>query len=240
MGILARVGRLLRSWLAPLLGSAESPADTLAYAYERQLELLQQARRSVVEVATARRRLQLQAARYREDADRLRGEAEAAVERGDDEAARAVLGRRHLALAQLDDLEQQMANLQREEQRLADAEARLAAQIEAFRTRKELLGARYSVAEAQVRVGEALSGLSREMGDVALATQRMEEQTRELEARAAAVGEMVDEGLLPDASGARQDRLAREIDRLALGDRVEEELAALKGRTDGQHAGPPG
>lgn len=230
MGIFARLLRVLRGRTDDLLGSANDPRQVLDASYEKQLEMVQQAKRSVVEIATARRRLQLQAGRYREEAARFEDEARAALRDEREDLARHALERKQIATRQLRDLEERIAQIEQEERRLALAEQRLSATVESFRTRKELLSARQSAAEAQVRVGDITAGLSAEASEVERALREGEERTRYLEARAAAVDEMAAEGLLSGTAG--DDRLEREIERLGLKEDVEGELAAMRRELD--------
>jgi len=44
--------------------------------------------------------------------------------------------------------------------------------VDAFRTRKETIKAACTAAEAETHVGEAVSGISEEMGDIGMAMQR--------------------------------------------------------------------
>ncbi len=99
--------------------------------------------------------------------------------------------------------------------------------IEAFRTRKETIKAQYSAAEAQVKIGEAATGISEEMADVGLAIERAEEKTERLRARAAAIDELVAEGTLEEFAG-RTDVVERELAQLETSQNVDKELAALK------------
>jgi phage shock protein A len=118
----------------------------------------------------------------------------------------------------------------------------LQAKVAAFRTKKEVIKAQYGAAQAQVRIGEALSGISEEMGDVALAVERAENKTEHLRAKAGAIDELAASGVLEDFSG-RQDDIGRELAQLTSSQNVEAELAALKaslpsGPTQGEL--PPG
>ena len=56
-----------------------------------------------------------------------------------------------------------LAELEAQQQRLTDNEAKLRAKIEAFRTKKEVIKAQYSAAEAQVKISEAANGVGEEM-----------------------------------------------------------------------------
>ena len=57
--------------------------------------------------------------------------------------------------------------------------------MDAFRTRKETIKAAYTAAEAQTNIGEAVSGISEEMGDIGMAMQRAQDKTEQMQARAA-------------------------------------------------------
>jgi phage shock protein A len=110
---------------------------------------------------------------------------------------------------------------------LVDASRRLEAKVQTFRTRKETIKATYTAAEAQSKVGEAVSGISEEMGDVGLAMQRAEDKVAQLQARSGALDELMASGALDDLS-ASSDPLQAELDRTAIGPGVDTELARLR------------
>lgn len=49
--------------------------------------------------------------------------------------------------------------------------------VELFRSKKEILKAQYSAAEAQVRVKESITGVSRELADLSTTMDRAEDKT---------------------------------------------------------------
>ena len=53
-------------------------------------------------------------------------------------------------------------------------EQRLSSEIEAFYARQEFIEARYSAAEAQVRIGEALGGISDDLSELGRAMEQAE------------------------------------------------------------------
>ena len=137
------------------------------------------------------------------------------------------LQRKQASLVELEGLDQQIADMELEQQKLTNAEQRLQAKVEAFRNKKEVIKAQYSAAQAQVRIGSALGGISEEMGDVSLAVERAETKTESMRARAGAIDELAEAGLLEDFSG-RQDPIARELAQLTASQNVDDELAALR------------
>jgi len=110
---------------------------------------------------------------------------------------------------------------------LTTAEQRLQAKVAAFKTKKEVIKAQYTAAQAQVRIGSALSGISEEMGDISLAVERAETKTGQMKARAGAIDELAAVGVLNDFSGP-QDEISRELEALTSSQNVEDELSALK------------
>ncbi len=227
MGLISRISTMIRSMASSLLDRAEDPRQTMDYAYQRQLEHLQDVKRGIVEVVTARRRLELQAAQLHDKTAKMDEQARRAVVAGREDLARLALQRKQDALAQLQGLDQQIATLQEQQEKLVDTEQRLSSKVEAFRTQKEVIKAQYSAAEAQVKIGESLTGLSEEMSDVGMAVERAKDKTSALQARAGAIDELVAAGTLEDVTG-EPDNVERELSRITVSENVERELAQIK------------
>ncbi len=236
MGLMKRFSDVMRAKTSKLLDKAEDPRETLDYSYERQLEMVQKVRRGLADVATSRKRIELQTTQLRASAVKLADQARQAVAAGREDLAREALNRRAGLDAQLEGLKAQHDQLTGEEQRLTIALQRLQAKVEAFRTRKETIKATYTAAEATAKVGEAVSGISEEMGDVGLAIQRAEDKTAQLQARAGAVDELIASGALEDVTSEPGGDIQRQLDQLTAGASVDAELARLKAELG---SGPP-
>jgi phage shock protein A len=191
------------------------------------LELLQKVRRGVADVATSRKRLELQGKQLQQTWTKLEQQAREALAASREDLAREAIARRATVERQLADLERQHTQLQAEEQKLTLASQRLQSQVEAFRTRKETIKASYSAAEAQTKIGEAISGISEEMGDVGLAVERAEQKSLEMQARAGAIDELMASGALEDLSRPT-DAIEAELDQMAIEASVESELERLR------------
>ena len=231
MGMGQRLSLIIKSKANKILDKHEDPRETLDYSYEKQLELLTKVRRGVADVATSRKRLEIQMQQLQTSADKLQGQAQQAVTAGRDDLAREALTLRAAANTQLADLQTQHADLQAQEEKLTQASQRLQAKVDAFRTRKETIKATYTAAEAQSKIGEAVSGISEEMGDVGIAIQRAEDKTQQMQARAGAVDELLASGALDDVTvgSGHKDDIQAELDSLSANSDVELELAKLKG-----------
>jgi phage shock protein A len=231
MSIARRLALLFRVKANKALDAAEDPREVLDYSYQRQNEMLAQVRRGLADVATSRKRLELQAGQLGQSADRLQAQAAQAAQIGQDDLAREALTRRAAALAQIQELAPQHEALKGEEDKLVLAQQRLQAKVEAFRTRKETIKAGYTAAEAQTRITEAVTGISEEMGDVGLAMQRAEDRTAQMQSRAQALDELLASGALDDASlpAGRRDDIQAALDAAAgPGTDIDRELAQLK------------
>lgn len=228
MGMLSRMSTVVKAKMNRLLDNAEDPKETLDYAYEQQLERLRDVKRGVVEMVTAKRRLELQAQKARDNVSRLDDQARKALEMGREDLARIALERKQTALMELDSLDQQIVDMEHEQEKLTAAEQRLQAKVQAFRNKKEVIKAQYTAAQAQVRIGSALSGLSEEMGDIGLAVERAEHKTESMKARAGAIDELAAAGVLDDPIGGGRDDIERELSQISASANVESELAALK------------
>jgi phage shock protein A len=233
VSIARRLALLFRVKANKVLDSAEDPREVLDYSYQRQNEMLTKVRRGLADVATSRKRLDLQARQLQQAADRLQDQAAQAVQIGQDDLAREALTRRAAALTQIQELQPQRDGLKSEEDKLVITQQRLQAKVEAFRTRKETIKATYTAAEAQTRISEAVSGISEEMGDVGLAMQRAEDKTAQMQSRAQALDELMASGALEDASlpaGQRDDIQAALEAAKGTGSDIDRELAQLKGQ----------
>jgi phage shock protein A len=234
MTLMKRISLIFRAKADKALDRAEDPRETLDYSYKRQLELLTKVRRGVADVATSRKRVELQAAQLQQQSNKLTEQAQKALSMGREDLAREALTRKSALTGQLNDLKAQQAQLQGEEEKLTLASQRLQAKVESFRTQKETIKAQYTAAEAQTRINEAFSGISEEMGDVGMAVQRAEDKTAQMQARAGAIDELIASGALDDASSLnRGDDISRELEAMSSQSDVEAELAALKAGTTG-------
>ncbi len=232
MSLMKRISLIFRSKANRALDRAEDPRETLDYSYQRQLELLSKVRRGVADVATSRKRVELQVNQLEQQSAKLTDQAQKAISMNREDLAREALTRKSALTTQIGDLRAQHANLQGEEEKLTLAQQRLQAKVEAFRTRKETIKATYTAAEAQTRIGEAVSGISEEMGDVGLAVQRAEDKTAQMQARAGAIDELIASGALDDATSMnRGDDISRELEAMSSQADVEAELQRLKGGT---------
>src|SRR5437763_10319818 len=227
MGLLSRAGEIIKAKFSALLNRAENPQETLDYSYERQLESLQNVKRGVADVVTAKKRLQIQTQQVEQSVVKLDTQARQAVGAGREDLARQALERKSGIQQQLQDLDAQVKQLADQQEKLVANEKQLEARIEEFRSTKEVIKAQYSAAEAQVRIGEAATGIGRDMENTGLAIQRAKDKTDQMQARAAAIDELVSSGDLQEVGSDKTQR-DRELAQVASQSQVDRELEQLK------------
>src|SRR5438093_42688 len=237
MGLLGRAGEIIRAKFSALLNRAENPQETLDYSYEKQLESLQNVKRGVADVVTAKKRLELQTQQLEQNVGTLDTQARQALGAGREDLARQALERKSGIQQQLQDLDVQVKQLEDQQEKLVASEKQLSARIEQFRSQKEVIKAQYSAAEAQVRIGEAATGIGREMDNTGLAIQRAKDKTEQMQARASAIDELVTSGDLEEL-GSTKTQLDRELSQLASQQQVDKELEQLKAEV-GTGSAPP-
>ena len=230
MGLGSRLSTMLKAKASSAMDRREDPRETLDYSYEKQLELLTKTRRGVADVATSRKRLEIQIQQLGQSSDTLQNQAQQALGAGREDLAREALTRKAGLGQQIGSMQQQHDQLQAQEAKLTEATQRLAAKVEAFRTQKETMKATYTAAEAQTKISESVSGLSEEMGDVTSAMQRAQDKTAQMQARAGAMDELMASGALDDATNALPggDDISRELAQIGAASDVDQQLAAMK------------
>jgi phage shock protein A/DNA-binding XRE family transcriptional regulator len=152
--------------LGTVLRSPEDPREALDYSYERQLEMLQRVRRAVADVATSRKRVELQVSQLEQNAAKLVRQVQDALEAGREDVAGDAQTRAAAVQEQLSEMRQQLVALRGEEERLTAASQRLQAKVDAFRTRKETIKASYTADEASRRVRAAFADIGEDAGDL--------------------------------------------------------------------------
>lgn len=229
-GLIGRSSTLLKAKISTLLERAEHPAETLDYAYEQQLEDLQDLKQAIADVVTAKKRLQSEESELTQHAAMLDGEAREAMSTGKEDLARAALERKQLITGEIESLDQQVSELEAEQQKLTSAEQKLRSKIKAFRSQKDVIKAQYSAAEAQVRISEAATGVGDDLADIGVAMQRALDKTETMKARAAAIEGIQASGEYKDmtALGPTQDEIDHQLEQLGMRTTVDDELAQLK------------
>jgi phage shock protein A len=224
---MSRFTNYIKTVMSAFLDRAEDPGQTLDYSYEKQLEQLQNLRRSIADVVTSEKRLELMEAQVNTQIQRYDSAARQALSMGNEDLARQALERKQGLQTQLTTYDQQIEQLKAQQQKFVEMQDRLTTRIEQFRNQKEMVKAQYNAAQAQVKIHEAATGISEEMSDVNLAVQRAQDKVLQMQARANALDELTEAGALPEI-GAPADPIERQLAAMSNKSTVDAELAAMK------------
>ncbi len=228
MGVLSRFTTYMKSLFSSMLDRAEDPGVTLDYSYQKQLEQLQNLRRSIADVVTSEKRLELQKAQLTQQVGTYDDQARRALALNREDLARLALERKQGIQAQLSGFDTQIEQLKGQQQKFLDMQERLQARVETFRNQKEMVKATYGAAQAQVKIQEAVTGISEEMSDVNLAVQRAQDKVLQMQARANALDELTSQGALPEIGAPGSDSIDAQLQAMSSKSAVDSELEALK------------
>src|SRR6266705_5187835 len=231
MGFFSRLATFFNIRANAALDKAEDPGQVMDYSYSKQVEQLQQLRRSIADVVTNEKRIEMQQTQLIEKTNRLDQQALQALQANREDLARMALQRKETLLVQINGYEQLIAQLHAQEEKLISMERTISARVETFRTQKEMVKAQYNAAQAQVKINEQVTGISQEMNEMNLAMQRAQDKVLSMQARDNAMdalieqGTLGDQGLLGTGSG---DPLERELQQISAQQNVEDQLQAMK------------
>src|ERR1039457_2665192 len=126
----------------------------LDYSYEQMLDHITRVRQALVDIATARRRVELQEQQLQHTVSHLADQAQGALGQGRDDMAREALSRKAAAQQEIDGMQAQHQELTEQEQKLEQTLSQLQQRVSSFRSQKEVLKAQYTPAQASASVNE--------------------------------------------------------------------------------------
>jgi len=227
MSLFQRAHDIVAAKADKALDAAEKPDEMLDYSYNQMLEQITRIRRALVDIAASRKQIELQETQLQHSIDHLNDQAKAALGQSREDLAREALSRKGAAQAQIDSLEPQRQQLAEEEEKLEHGLAELQKRVNNFRSQKEVLKAQYTAASAMNSVNEDAAGISTSISDSGAALERAQDKISTMQARAGALDELLQSGVLEDVGGGGDD-IQKELDEVTSSSDVDNELAALK------------
>jgi phage shock protein A len=219
MGLFSRLGTLIRSNINELINKAEDPEKMLNQVLVDMKSQLVEAKKQVAVAIADEKRLKKQYQTEAEKAAEWERKAMLAVKAGDDNLAKAALGRKTEHDDVAETLRQQWEAQKQSVEQLKLALRGLDGKIEEAKRKRNILVSRQKRAEAQRTINETLSNIN---STSAFDTfERMSDRVTQLEAEAEATAEL---GALHEAS------LDQQFKALEASTGVDDQLAALKNR----------
>lgn len=222
MGLMDRIGRVVKANLNSLVGNAEDPEKVLEQVVMDMQEDLIQMRQAVAQAIATQKRTERQWKQSEATSEEWQRRAQLALQKGDEMLAREALVRRqpYLETAQAfrQQIEQQSQVVNKLKQDMHIVERKLAE----AKTKKDMYIARARSAKASQQINEMM-GKFNPQGSLA-AFERMEEKVNQLEARAEVW------------SGLEADDVEKKFAALEGGSNVDSELATMKAQLSGSQS----
>ena len=163
MSLLRRLARLIGVAARSQVARLDDPSASVDAAYRAQLEVLDDVRGQVVELLTARKRLEMQV---------------------------GTLERSGVLPLEVEALRAEIDGLRERERVVADAAEEMRRRADALRAEREITRARVAAARAGIAAGSAIVGLGPQAAEIRDLLDEARSRTLALEARAAALAEL--------------------------------------------------
>ena len=224
MSLLDRCAKLLKQSLDVFLAPAEDPRQSFPDFRTRQRNLLSQVDQALMRNEVLTQRLIARRAALESNLPALMTKARLALQSGREDLARLALQRRKALLNEMEMLSHQIMEAQNEDERLQIVRHKLVLQIEAIKTRRQVLSVKYSTADAQVRLNESINDLTEALSHQGISLEEAEQRMIEMQSRAAAIDNLLEIGVLElDGLGINQ-----QLNQLDNSHAIDAQLKAIK------------
>lgn len=228
MDTLSRIPQAIKKGVQSIFEPAEDPRKAFADAYSRQRDLLLNVQRALTDIESVKAKLEIKLPEVESKLPDLKSLARRALKDQGEDSARVALQRYQIASMELETLKSQIDEVGIEEKRMSLVEQQLTTQIEASFARQEVIYARYNAFEAEMRINEALTGVSKEITDLDTALKQAEDKTKLMQARAVDVEQLILSDVGGGISGYAKLLENYDLDSPDVQKLIDEQLEALK------------
>jgi phage shock protein A len=214
MGLLDRIGRLIRSNFNYFISQAEDPEKILEQAVIEMQDDLIRLRQAVAQAIATQKRTERQASQAETTAQEWYQRAQLALQKGDDTLAREALTRRKSYQDTVESLRGQLEQQNGIVSQMKQNMVTLERQLGEAKTKKDMYIARARSAKASQQLNEMMDRFG--TNNAKAAFDRMEEKVLELEARSEAIAEL------------SENTLENQFVALESSGDIDAELAAMK------------
>src|SRR4029079_5827335 len=113
-----RMSTVARAKAPKLRDRAKDPAETLDYSYQKQVEQLQNVKKGIADVVTAKKRLQMQDKTLPQSVVKLDTQERQSLSTGNEDLALTALERKNVAQTELQGLDTQVNELEAQQEKL--------------------------------------------------------------------------------------------------------------------------
>lgn len=228
MDTLGRIPKAIRRGIKSIFEPAEDPRKAFADAYSRQRDLLLNVQNALSDIESVKTNLEIKLPEVESKLPELKALARKALRDEGEDSARVALQRYQIATIELETLKSQIDEVGLEEKRMSLVEQQLTTQIEASFARQEVIYARYNAFEAEMRINEARTGVSKEITDLDTALKLAEDKTKLMQARAVDVEQLIVSDVGGGISGYAKLLENYDLENPDVQKQIDEQLEALK------------
>jgi len=229
MSLVKRISNIFKAKANDIVEKMEDPEDTLNYSLVEMRENLSKIKKSMLDVATLKKKLENELSDINIKISEYEKNAELALESGREDLAKASIQNKNDLIekktnleAQIKSIEEQLKNIEKSKEQMEDNLIKLQSKKEELITMKK-------VSDAQVMIKETLTGIANDTTDLGERIKNAEEKIKEKYAKSQAIDYMVDEGMLDNILDD-EDNVEKELKEIEKQKRAEEEFEELKKR----------
>jgi phage shock protein A len=226
MGIAEKVKSIFKAKANSILNEVENPEEALQLSLEEMREQITKIKKSLVEVATVKKRLESDLFDIKGKIKLASEQAELSIASNRDDLARAALVKKQEFMAQEERITAEIDQLNQKITAITNSKEQLDAQISGLENKKDEMIAMNRAADAQIIVKETITGISSEMNNIHDRISRAENKIKEKNAKASAIDELIELNALDTFDG--KDSIENELNKLQKEEKVKQELEALK------------
>lgn len=229
MSLISRISSIFKAKANKIVEKMEDPEDILNYSSVELRENLSKIKKSMLDVATVKRKLENELNEVNVKIAESDKSAELSMEQGREDLARASIQRKNELVEKKANLESQIKSLEEQLKNIEKSKDQMEENLLKLQNKKEELIAKKKVADAQLMIKETLTGIAGDAADLGERIKNAEEKIKEKYAKSQAIDYMVEEGMLDNIFDDK-DSVEKELKNIEKQKKVDEELSELKKR----------
>ncbi|MEG6566456.1 PspA/IM30 family protein [Thermoanaerobacterium saccharolyticum] len=229
MSLVKRISNIFKAKANDIVEKMEDPEDTLNYSLVEMRENLSKIKKSMLDVATLKKKLENELSDINVKISEYEKNAELALESGREDLAKASIQNKNDLIEKKTNLESQIKSIEEQLKNIEKSKEQMEDNLIKLQSKKEELITMKKVSDAQVMIKETLTGIANDTTDLGERIRNAEEKIKEKYAKSQAIDYMVDAGML-DHILDDEDKVEKELKEIEKQKRAEEEFEELKKR----------
>lgn len=229
MSLVKRISNIFKAKANDIVEKMEDPEDTLNYSLVEMRENLSKIKKSMLDVATLKKKLENELSDINIKISEYEKNAELALESGREDLAKASIQNKNDLIEKKTNLESQIKSIEEQLKNIEKSKEQMEDNLIKLQSKKEELITMKKVSDAQVMIKETLTGIVNDTTDLGERIRNAEEKIKEKYAKSQAIDYMVDAGMLDNILDD-EDKVEKELKEIEKQKRAEEEFEELKKR----------